>query len=66
MRQALCAAVLLTLAALRATWRDSGLQIPLVLFLAVIAEAGFAWGLPSDPVGYLLFPRGFTPAGYGA
>jgi hypothetical protein len=22
--------------------------------LSVIAEAGFAWGLPSDPVGYLL------------
>lgn len=34
--------MLLTLAVLRATWRDSGLQIPLVLFLSVIAESGFA------------------------
>jgi hypothetical protein len=25
--------------------------------LSVIAEAGFNWDLPSDPVGYLLFKK---------
>ena len=47
----------------RMSWRltkvTAGAFVVLVVanLLSVIAEAGFHWDLPSDPVGYLLFKK---------
>ena len=43
----------------RATGATAGVFVVIVVanLLSVIAEAGFHWDLPSDPVGYLLFKK---------
>ena len=47
----------------RVAWRaanvTAGAFVVIVVanLLSVIAEAGFNWDLPSDPVGYLLFKK---------